>query len=376
MAIPRNLSNFAPKLTSTGGFGSGSASTPTALGTVYGKTDTSGTSPYLTALGYNAGVSNTGTYNVLVGVGAGYSNTSGADNVVVGMNALYSNTTGGNNTAIGRAALNVNTASSNTAVGYNVLAGNTTGGQNVGVGGSHISTSGATLLANTTGSNNTAIGISALRENTTASNNTAVGYQALFANTSGYNNTAVGYQSLTLNTTGYLNTAIGYQAGDNITTGADNVCVGRKAILAAATDNNAVVIGQSSTGKGTSTGYIGVSSGVYQGNNSSSWSTTSDQRLKKNIADNNDGLDKINSIRVRNFEYRIEDEITELPTHCAIKKEGVQLGVIAQELQAVLPECVKQESTGVLSVDTDNLTWYLINAVKELSARVQQLEGN
>jgi hypothetical protein len=62
--------------------------------------------------------------------------------------------------------------------------------------------------------------------------------------------------------------------------------------------------------------------------------------------------------------------------HTAIKKEGVQLGVIAQELQAVLPECVKQESTGVLSVDTDNLTWYLINAVKQLKAEIDQLKGN
>ena len=110
--------------------------------------------------------------------------------------------------------------------------------------------------------------------------------------------------------------------------------------------------------------------GVYQGNNSSSWSTTSDQRLKKNIADNNDGLDKINSIRVRNFEYRVADEVTELPKNQVIQKTGVQLGVIAQELQAVLPDCVKTESTGVMTVDSDNLTWYMINAIKELKAEL------
>ena len=50
------------------------------------------------------------------------------------------------------------------------------------------------------------------------------------------------------------------------------------------------------------------------------------------------------------------------------------MGFIAQELQAVLPECVKQESTGVLSVDTDNLTWYLINAVKQLKAEIDALK--
>ena len=57
-------------------------------------------------------------------------------------------------------------------------------------------------------------------------------------------------------------------------------------------------------------------------------------------------------------------------------------GFIAQEFQQVLPNCVKEESTGVLRVDTDNLTWYLINAVKELkatvdaqAARIAVLEG-
>jgi len=53
----------------------------------------------------------------------------------------------------------------------------------------------------------------------------------------------------------------------------------------------------------------------------------------------------------------------------------VQLGVIAQELQAVLPDCVRQETTGVLSVDPDNLTWYMINAIKQLSAQVETLKS-
>jgi hypothetical protein len=136
-------------------------------------------------------------------------------------------------------------------------------------------------------------------------------------------------------------------------------------------------MGRFITGKGTNTGFISPSGGgVYQGNNSSTWSTTSDQRLKKNIVDNTDGLTLINRIRVRNFEYRLPEEVTEVPQNQAIAKTGVQLGVIAQELQQVLPDCVKTESTGVMTVDTDNLTWYLINAVKELTARVAQLEGN
>jgi hypothetical protein len=78
---------------------------------------------------------------------------------------------------------------------------------------------------------------------------------------------------------------------------------------------------------------------------------------------------------VRNFEYRLPEEITDVPQDQAIQKQGIQLGVIAQELQQILPECVKTESTGVMTVDADNLTWYLINAVKELSAQVAQLQS-
>jgi len=78
-------------------------------------------------------------------------------------------------------------------------------------------------------------------------------------------------------------------------------------------------------------------------------------------------------VQVRNFEYRTEDEITELPTTSAVDKQGVQLGVIAQEIQSIFPDMIKEESTGVLSVNPDNMTWHLVNAVKELSAQVTAL---
>ena len=95
------------------------------------------------------------------------------------------------------------------------------------------------------------------------------------------------------------------------------------------------------------------------------------------MVDNTTGLDKINQIRVRNFEYRTEDEIVDFenPKAVVVNKEGQQLGVIAQEIQEILPDVVKQETTGALSVNPDNLTWYLVNAVKELSAEVEKLKN-
>ena len=35
---------------------------------------------------------------------------------------------------------------------------------------------------------------------------------------------------------------------------------------------------------------------------------------------------------------------------------------------------VKTESTGVKTVSPDNMTWYLVNAVKELSTQVEELK--
>jgi len=113
-----------------------------------------------------------------------------------------------------------------------------------------------------------------------------------------------------------------------------------------------------------------VAGAVYNGSNTTTWNTTSDQRIKKNIVDNNEGLEKIIGIRVRNFEYRTADEITDFPDekNIAIQREGVQLGVIAQELQSVLPDCVYEQKNGMLSLSTDNMMWYMINAIKELKA--------
>ena len=142
------------------------------------------------------------------------------------------------------------------------------------------------------------------------------------------------------------------------------------------------VFGYGGVCKGARTFYVNNDNGVYHGGNISSWSTTSDRRIKKNIINNNTGLDVINSIQVRNFEYKTKGEIINdnpelknVAESAVVEKEGLQLGVIAQELEKVLPDCVKTQSTGIKTVDSDNITWYLINAVKELSAEVKSLKA-
>jgi hypothetical protein len=352
--VSSNVVNFSSTPTVAGSPIGASAATQTTLGTVYGETESSGAST--TALGYQAfNASSTGTLNTAVGWQALTANTSGNNNTAVGEGALTANTTGSENVAVGLRS----------------------------------------LYANQTGSFNTACGRNALREST-SSNNTAVGYQALGV-TVGLNHVAVGSNALASyvgSGGGEGNCALGNQAGQQMTSGAWNIMVGAEAGKNLLGGNFSVLIGmktQGSTtsdtdfmvisagyinagtgavGKGNNTGYIVPGSGgMYQGNNSSSWSTTSDRRLKKNIVDNTEGLDIISQIRVRNFEYRLPEEVdTELAPTCAIAKTGVQLGVIAQELQQVCSDCVKEESTGVLAVDSDNILWHMVNAIKDLKA--------
>jgi hypothetical protein len=346
-----------------------------------------------TIVGSNALISTTtGDFNVAIGFEAGNANTTGYQNTFVGYRAGLTNTTAIFNTGIGCNALQAaTTGAANTAVGNQCLQLTTTGGNNTAVGV-------YALYANTTGSLNTAIGYAASMGQTTALYNVAVGGYALHYGTTAIANTGVGYYSLLNATTGGSNTAVGYYAGSAISTGTHNVMLGQQAGNFSATlatgvgnifignysdgqtssDNYSIVIGYLATGKGTSTGFIAPYNGgaMYQGNNSSSWATTSDRRIKKNIVDNTVGLEKINQIRVCNFEYRTSNEIDpSIPSSSAVPKAGIQLGVIAQELQEVIPECVKEESTGVLSVDTDRVIWHLVNAVKELSAQVDALKA-
>tara|TARA_R110000822_G_scaffold8119_4_gene32352 strand:- start:257 stop:1420 length:1164 start_codon:yes stop_codon:yes gene_type:complete len=246
------------------------------------------------------------------------------------------------------------------------------------------------------GTDLTVYGVTVGRGTGAVATNTAVGYQAGYLNTTGNHLTAVGYTA-GYSCTGNDNTFYGWQAGYGVTSGTNNICIGSNAgnyttalttgaqsiylgtysTASSSSVTYEMVIGYGTTGKGANTGFINMNSGgVYQGNNLTTWSTTSDQRLKKNIVDNNVGLEKITAIQVRNFEYRLPEEVdAALKPSDAIQKEGVQLGVIAQELQAVLPDCVKTESTGVMSVNSDALMWHMINAIKELSAKVTALEA-
>jgi hypothetical protein len=136
--------------------GGGSQATATALGTVYAKQTTGGGTPFLTAFGYNAGLSTTGTNNTAIGTQALYTNNSGTNITALGYQAGYSyNGSTGSNTFLGWASGYSTTGDYNTFVG--TRAGyNTTGSGNtfIGVG---VNRNGSGWAV-TTGGSNTIVG--------------------------------------------------------------------------------------------------------------------------------------------------------------------------------------------------------------------------
>ena len=56
-------------------------------------------------------------------------------------------------------------------------------------------------------------------------------------------------------------------------------------------------------------------------------------------------------------------------------KTVTEICLIAQEAEAVSSKLAKINSTGIYSLETDDIFWYMINAIKELSAKVAALEA-
>ena len=94
---------------------------------------------------------------------------------------------------------------------------------------------------------------------------------------------------------------------------------------------------------------------------STTWTCTSDLRLKDNIVslNNEEILTKINELNPVTFSWKTDDT------------NGERLGLIAQEVEDIFPTLVNTDSkTGLKSVSYGNFTTYLISAVQELSEKI------
>ncbi len=208
-----------------------------------------------------------------------------------------------------------------------------------------------------------------------AVNNTAYGQGALSALTSGENNTALGNYAALLVEDGVSNVAIGFALESNVS-GSDNVAIGWGALNAADGDNN-IAVGSNSGSDAVHIVASGENNRIVMGNNSHTnayikiaWTVTSDARDKLVYGCVPHGLDFVDRLYPVQYRFRTERGV-DTPVG------RLKYGFLAQEIRAL-------EDTGVVidDEDPDNLKYnesslvpILVNAIKELKARVEALEG-
>jgi exonuclease VII small subunit len=95
---------------------------------------------------------------------------------------------------------------------------------------------------------------------------------------------------------------------------------------------------------------------------------SSDIRLKENIVPIQNALEKVESISGNTYDWKVGYE--EFHSH-----KGNDIGVIAQEIEQILPQIVTNRDNGYKAVQYEKIVPLLIEAIKELSAKVKELES-
>ena len=118
--------------------------------------------------------------------------------------------------------------------------------------------------------------------------------------------------------------------------------------------------------------------GVYVGQDGSSWTGISDERLKRNWTNLENATDKIKTLtKVGTFQRRGKTT--------GNWSDNREVGLSAQEVEAILPEVVTtggdiefasdDKVTGVKGMSYEKLVPLLVKAIQELNARIKTLEG-
>ena len=94
--------------------------------------------------------------------------------------------------------------------------------------------------------------------------------------------------------------------------------------------------------------------------------SSSDIRFKENIKPIENAIDKIRKISGNTYDWKEENKIEH-------GYEGNDVGVIAQEIEAVLPQLVQTRESGFKAVKYDKLVALLIEGIKEQQLQIEQL---
>jgi hypothetical protein len=100
--------------------------------------------------------------------------------------------------------------------------------------------------------------------------------------------------------------------------------------------------------------------------------STSDKRLKENIKPLDSALNKVLKINGVEFDWK---ELTKEEKKTIHGNEGHDIGVIAQEIEEVLPEVVTTRDSGYKAVKYEKIVPLLIEAIKEQQQQIEELKN-
>ena len=98
---------------------------------------------------------------------------------------------------------------------------------------------------------------------------------------------------------------------------------------------------------------------------------SSDKRLKENITPIPWALDKVMAINGVYFDWI---ELTDEQRKTIHPNKGRDIGIIAQEIEAVLPEVVTTRDTGYKAVKYEKIVALLIEAIKEQQSEIEAIK--
>ena len=359
------------------------------------------TSSSNTHIGYQAGRYHNTPGNVLIGEYAGSSAAWAlVGGTVVGQNAGLRLQYGDGITAIGRYAAQGVTGTQGARQGctfvgeysgsyansnFNTVVGSFAlyGVDNVSNPNQTVAVGYEALYATTTGDQNTVVGYRAGKNITSSPDNVFIGHSAgiNFNNTGGDGrNVAVGSGAGNDLTTGIYNTFLGYQAGalnTNITTGNFNVMVGYQAVGSGTTASNQNSFGYSAACTANNQITLGNTSIGAIRAQVTSITAISDERDKTSIETIPYGLEFVNSLQPKKFvwDHRAETD-SEGNEFFSSNKGKKDIGFIAQDVQKVIPELVRENDNGMLSMRHQGIAPILLEAIKELKAEIEELKFN
>lgn len=201
--------------------------------------------------------------------------------------------------------------------------------------------------------------------------NTFIGSYAGFHTTTGFSDSFLGYGAGGSNIGGYSNTYLGTEAGYNETTGNANVFLGFRAGYSE-TGSNKLYIDNCYTGGSSCTqplikgDFVTRTLQIDGSLTIVTVATPSDIRYKKDIHPLKSSLEKVLELRGVTYEWD-KDKV-----HGAGFREGKQIGLIAQEVEKVLPELVHTDRRGYKTLSYDKLVPVLIEAVKDQQKEITE----